>query len=160
MLRGRWLRYRRHVLRVTAPLVAVLVLATGLTFSGSEATASSPTTGVPTIRVPTAGVPAQVTKAVGHGANVTFSALTPAANSLLTESASTLTESASTVGNGANITFFYSTPADTVSSTNWVGIYEPGQVPGQVGSTAYEYAPGPRFGHYLHREPERRGPGR
>ncbi len=65
------------------------------------------------------------------------------AGSEATASTSTLTESPSTVGNGANFTFTYSTPAATVSSTNWVGIYQPGQVPGQVGSTTYEYAPGP-----------------
>jgi hypothetical protein len=51
-----------------------------------------------------------------------------------TASTSTLTEAPATVGNGANMTFTYSTPAATVSSTNWVGIYQPGQVPGQVGS--------------------------
>jgi hypothetical protein len=51
-------------------------------------------------------------------------------------------ESPETVGN-ANITFTYSTPAATVSSTNWAGIYQPGQVPGQVGSITYVYAPQP-----------------
>jgi phospholipase C len=56
--------------------------------------------------------------------------------------ASTLTESVSTVPNGASITFSYSTPASTVSSTNWIGLYEAGQTPGQVGSTTYQYAPG------------------
>src|SRR5580658_3630299 len=55
---------------------------------------------------------------------------------------SVLTASASTVANGADITFAYSTPAATASSTNWVGIYEPGQVPGQVGSTTWQYTPG------------------
>jgi sugar lactone lactonase YvrE len=64
------------------------------------------------------------------------------AGSEATASTSTLTESPATVGNGANFTFMYSTPAATVSSTNWVGIYQPGQIPGQVGSTTYEYAPG------------------
>jgi hypothetical protein len=34
------------------------------------------------------------------------------------------------VPNGSTITFSYSTPAATVSSTNWIGIYEPGQIPG------------------------------
>ena len=58
-------------------------------------------------------------------------------------SGATLTGSASTVGNGASITFTYSTPASTLSSTNWVGIYEPGQVPGEVGSTTYQYTPAP-----------------
>jgi sugar lactone lactonase YvrE len=133
MLRSRWLTYRRRVLQVTAPLVAVLALAAGLTLSGSQATASSPTTTV-----------ARPAPAVVDGSHITFGAVTAAAmQSLLTQSASTLTESAATVGNGANITFSYSTPAATVSSTNWVGIYEPGQVPGQVYSTTYEYAPGP-----------------
>jgi streptogramin lyase len=57
-------------------------------------------------------------------------------------SSSTLTESVSSVPNGADITFSYSTPAATVNSTNWIGIYSPGQTPGQVGSTTYQYAPG------------------
>jgi hypothetical protein len=65
------------------------------------------------------------------------------AGSEATASTSTLSESPETVGNGANITFTYSTPAATVSSTNWVGIYQPGQVPGQVGSITYVYAPQP-----------------
>jgi phospholipase C len=57
-------------------------------------------------------------------------------------SSSTLTESATSVPNGGNITFSYSTPAATVSSTNWIGIYESGQTPGQVASTTWQYAPG------------------
>jgi sugar lactone lactonase YvrE len=57
-------------------------------------------------------------------------------------SPSTLFASASTVGNdGANITFTYTTPAATVSSTNWVGIYQSGQIPGEVGSTTWQYTP-------------------
>ena len=65
------------------------------------------------------------------------------AGSQATASTSTLAVSPSTVGNGANLTFSYSTPANTASSTNWIGIYKPGQVPGQVGSITYEYAPDP-----------------
>ncbi len=57
-------------------------------------------------------------------------------------STSTLTVGPSTVGNGANVTFTYSTPAATASSTNWIGIYEPGQVPGQVASTTWQYTSG------------------
>ncbi len=63
------------------------------------------------------------------------------AGSQATASTSTLAVSPSTVGNGANLTSSYST--NTVSSTNWIGIYGPGQVPGQVGSITYEYAPDP-----------------
>lgn len=44
--------------------------------------------------------------------------------------------------NGASITFSYSTPAATVSSANWIGIYAAGKIPGQVGSTTWQYAPG------------------
>jgi sugar lactone lactonase YvrE len=55
---------------------------------------------------------------------------------------STLTVSASTVGNDANVTFRYSTPKRTVRATNWIGIYQSGQIPGQVASTTYQYAPG------------------
>lgn len=44
--------------------------------------------------------------------------------------------------NGGTITFSYSTPASTVSSTNWIGIYEPGQTPGVQYSTTYQYTPG------------------
>jgi phospholipase C len=57
---------------------------------------------------------------------------------------STLTASASSVVNGASITFSYSTPAATVNSTNWIGLYSPGQTPGDVSSTTWQYAPGAR----------------
>jgi phospholipase C len=69
-------------------------------------------------------------------------AATPALAAPAAASSSTLTESASSVPNGGTITFSYSTPAATVSSTNWIGIYESGQTPGQVGSTTWQYAPG------------------
>jgi streptogramin lyase len=55
---------------------------------------------------------------------------------------STLTVSASTIANGSNVTFTYSTPKATVKSTNWIGIYQSGQIPGQVASTTWQYAPG------------------
>jgi hypothetical protein len=32
-------------------------------------------------------------------------------------------------------------PQAALSSTNWVGIYEPGQTPGQVASTTWQYTP-------------------
>lgn len=57
-------------------------------------------------------------------------------------SGSTLTVSAATVANGATVTFAYSTPSSTVTSTNWIGIYEPGQKPGDVASTTWQEAPG------------------
>jgi phospholipase C len=57
------------------------------------------------------------------------------------DSGPTLTESAKTVTNGSSITFTYSTPAATLASTNWIGIYEPGQQPGVVGSTTWQYTP-------------------
>jgi phospholipase C len=53
----------------------------------------------------------------------------------------TLTESASSVPNGGNITFTYSAPAADVNSENWIGLYEPGQTPGDVGSTTWNWAP-------------------
>jgi phospholipase C len=55
---------------------------------------------------------------------------------------STLTESVSSVPNGATITFSYATPAATVNSANWIGLYSPGQTPGQAGSITWQYAPG------------------
>ncbi|MDR3417682.1 MAG: alkaline phosphatase family protein [Nevskia sp.] len=42
---------------------------------------------------------------------------------------------------GSSIVFDYFTTAARLASTNWVGIYATGQVPGQVGSTAWQYAP-------------------
>jgi sugar lactone lactonase YvrE len=133
---------RRSGLRVIA---AVLVTAGGLALAGSEATASRTTTApaeaVHLLRSDAYGTAALSSTALTSSEGYS-STLAPAdATTDLTSSASTLTASASTVGNGANITFYYSTPAATVSSTNWVGIYEPVQVPGQVGSTTYEYAP-------------------
>jgi hypothetical protein len=53
----------------------------------------------------------------------------------------TLTASAMSIPNGTSITFSYSVPSAGVTSTNWAGIYEPGQTPGQVRSTTWQYAP-------------------
>ena len=54
----------------------------------------------------------------------------------------TLTESPSSVPNGATLTFTYSVPAAEVNSENWIGIYEPGQTPGDVDSTDWNWSPG------------------
>ena len=53
----------------------------------------------------------------------------------------TLTASAASVANGSTITFTYSVPQAALTSTNWVGIYETGQTPGQVASTTWQYTP-------------------
>src|SRR5271170_5761339 len=53
----------------------------------------------------------------------------------------TLTAPAATVAVGTSITFSYSVPSAGVTSTNWVGIYQAGQTPGDVGSTTYQYTP-------------------
>ena len=53
----------------------------------------------------------------------------------------TLTAPATSVPVGTSITFSYSVPSAGVTSTNWVGIYEAGQTPGDVGSTTYQYTP-------------------
>ncbi len=53
----------------------------------------------------------------------------------------TLSISATSVPNGANFAFSYSVPSSDLSTTNWIGIYEPGQTPGVQYSTTYEYTP-------------------
>ena len=53
----------------------------------------------------------------------------------------TLTASTAAVPVGTSITLSYSVPSAGVTSTNWVGIYEPGQTPGVVASTTYQYTP-------------------
>jgi phospholipase C len=53
----------------------------------------------------------------------------------------TLTTPAASVPVGTSITFSYSVPSAGVTSTNWVGIYQAGQTPGDVGSTTYQYTP-------------------
>jgi hypothetical protein len=53
----------------------------------------------------------------------------------------TLTAPAAPVPVGTSITFSYSVPSAGVTSTNWVGIYQAGQTPGDVGSTTYQYTP-------------------
>ncbi|WP_300613585.1 NHL repeat-containing protein, partial [Trebonia sp.] len=53
----------------------------------------------------------------------------------------TLTASVTSVPVCTSITFSYSVPAAGVESTNWVGIYEPGQTPGDVASTVWQYTP-------------------
>ncbi len=54
----------------------------------------------------------------------------------------TLTETPSSVPNGSTITFSYTVPASEVNSENWIGIYLPGQTPGQVDSTDWNWSPG------------------
>jgi phospholipase C len=53
----------------------------------------------------------------------------------------TLTSTVTSVPNAQSITFSYSVPSAGVTSTNWVGIYEPGQTPGTDASTTYQYTP-------------------
>ena len=53
----------------------------------------------------------------------------------------TLTSTVTSVPNAQSITFSYSVPTAGVTSTNWVGIYEPGQTPGTDASTTYQYTP-------------------
>jgi hypothetical protein len=49
--------------------------------------------------------------------------------------------SSSSVAIGQSFGVAYSTPSATLSSTNWVGLYRPGQTPGDVASTVWQYAP-------------------
>lgn len=49
----------------------------------------------------------------------------------------------SSVTKGSNIAFSYATSAAKQSSKNWIGIYAPGQTPGQVGSITWQYTPTP-----------------
>ena len=53
----------------------------------------------------------------------------------------TLSLSSYSVTEGQNVVATYSTPPGTLSSTNWVGLYQAGQTPGVVASTTYQYAP-------------------
>jgi len=56
---------------------------------------------------------------------------------------STLTETPASVPNGANFTFTYTiASADAGSTTNWIGMYEPGQTPGVEDSTCWNYVSG------------------
>jgi phospholipase C len=56
---------------------------------------------------------------------------------------STLTETPTSVPNGANFTFTYTiAPAYQDTTTNWIGIYEPGQTPGVEDSTCWNYVTG------------------
>jgi len=56
---------------------------------------------------------------------------------------STLTETPASVPNGDNFTFTYTVAsADQDTSTNWIGIYEPGQTPGVEDSTCWNYVSG------------------
>ncbi len=54
---------------------------------------------------------------------------------------STLTTGTPNVASGASVTFQYSTPPATTSSTNWIGVYPHGAVPGQQSSLSWQYAP-------------------
>ena len=64
----------------------------------------------------------------------------PASNDSTTSS---LTETPPSVPNGANFTFTYTiASADASSTTNWIGMYEPGQTPGVEDSTCWNYVSG------------------
>jgi hypothetical protein len=78
--------------------------------------------------------------AVASPAAVTSPA-TVAAPAAAAPYAGTLTAPTTTVPVGTSITFSYSVPSAGVTSTNWVGIYEAGQTPGDTGSTTYQYTP-------------------
>lgn len=52
----------------------------------------------------------------------------------------TLTSSVNSVKKGSNIAFNYAA-GDLFNTTNWVGIYKAGQLPGQIGSTVWQVAP-------------------
>jgi hypothetical protein len=52
-----------------------------------------------------------------------------------------LTLSAYSLTQGTNLVPTYSTPQSQLSATNWVGLYQAGQVPGTVASITYQYAP-------------------
>lgn len=58
-----------------------------------------------------------------------------------TPTQSTLSASATTVKKGASINFNYSAGESVYHPTNWIGIYKPGQSPGQIGSTTWQVAP-------------------
>ncbi|HEX5278046.1 MAG TPA: cellulase family glycosylhydrolase [Fluviicoccus sp.] len=53
----------------------------------------------------------------------------------------TLATALPTVAKGSNVVLSYATSAAKQSSKNWVGIYAPGQIPGQAGSIAWQYTP-------------------
>ncbi|HTX81649.1 MAG TPA: phospholipase C, phosphocholine-specific [Streptosporangiaceae bacterium] len=76
----------------------------------------------------------------GHAIAV-HAAANPAASG--TTTSSTLTETPVSVPNGASFMFTYTVaPADQDTSTNWIGIYEPGQTPGVEDSTCWNYVSG------------------
>ena len=51
----------------------------------------------------------------------------------------TTTDGVTSINAGTNITFDYT--AATANATNWVGVYQTGQTPGDVSSSAWAYAP-------------------
>lgn len=45
------------------------------------------------------------------------------------------------VTKGAEVLFSYATTTSQLSTSNWIGLYKPGQTPGQVGSITWKYTP-------------------
>ncbi len=60
-------------------------------------------------------------------------------NDAFTGSTSSVRPTASSVAAGAHLTVQYQT--QSAASTNWIGIYPAGDLPGSVGSTTWQYAP-------------------
>jgi hypothetical protein len=125
-----YLRLRRRQLTPHAARVAVAaaLCLTTLTLSGALASAAR------------ASVKPPAHTAGGHAIVVHAAAKSAASGTTTT---STLTETPASVPNGGNFTFTYTiAPAYSGSSTNWIGIYEPGQTPGVEDFTCWNYVSG------------------
>ena len=81
----------------------------------------------------------------GHAIAVHATSSRGTANSAANDdtTSSALTETPASVPNGASFTFSYTVAsAYQDTSTNWIGIYEPGQTPGVEDSTCWNYVSG------------------
>ncbi|HUN36271.1 MAG TPA: 6-bladed beta-propeller [Trebonia sp.] len=118
---------RRTVIAACAA-VAVVVAASGAA-AAVGLTASHPAlTAASTASSSSSSVSSAASAAVPAG-TLSIDASTP----------TTTANGVTSVSAGTNITFDYT--ASTANSTNWVGVYQQGQTPGDVSSSAWAYAP-------------------
>ncbi|PRC91401.1 alkaline phosphatase family protein [Solimicrobium silvestre] len=68
---------------------------------------------------------------------------TPINDAFVVAPAVTLTASTTSISSSGSIAFNYSAPPVSQNSTNWIGIYPAGAVPGSGSSTTWQYVPNP-----------------
>jgi sugar lactone lactonase YvrE len=123
---------RRTVIAACAA-VGVIVAASGV------AAAAGLTASHPSLTAASSASPSSTSTSSNSSVQAASAAVPSGTLSIDPSTQTTTVNGVTTIAAGANMTFDYT--ASTVNSTNWVGIYQSGQTPGDVSSSAWNYAP-------------------